>query len=80
MYDRLEDDEDKEGYCHPKRTRDTVDADGFDAMEGRLQSCAIACIVFFAISGIWLACGWCVGCKVRYRDLKRSYMWCFKGM
>ena len=80
LYDELDSDEEKEKYCSPSKTRDTVNSDGLDSMQDKLNGCAIACIVFFCLSGIWILCGLCTGCKVRYKDLYRTYLWCIKGL
>ena len=79
MYEDLKNQQQKEKYCSPIRTRHTVDSDGLDSMEDKLDSCAIACIIFFAIAGIFICCGLCAGIKTRYKDLNRAYLWCFKG-
>jgi len=76
VYDAYNDEE-KEQFCSPDKMRLTLNR---DALEAQFASCGYACIVFFAISGIWITCQLCAGCKVRYRDLYRAYLWFYKGM
>jgi len=70
------DGEGREKFCSPEKMRTAV---FHDTLDTQFAACYYSCIVFFAITGIWILCGLCAGCKVRYRDLYRSYLWCFKG-
>eukprot|EP01083_Nonionella_stella_P034479 94356_1 len=77
QYDSIKDIKaEREKYCSPKKIRENIDS---DVIYEYFTHCANACIVFFVFSGIWIICGLCSGCKVSYRDLYRSYIWCFKG-
>ena len=66
----------KEKYCSPQKMFENIRD---DVMDSYFTHCSNACIAFFCISGVWICCQLCAGCKVRYEDLRRSYLWCLKG-